>query len=217
MHYLFSLVFHLSTVLSSILKSRQKLGGCMKDLQKLAWPSRWINILLTVSVLAYVYCLPRVGDAFGYPETFQEMLPFVFLWVGTHFSIGWASATHAWNGLIATTDSAVKPLGWDEDRKTEHEQRFDSFMGMIWGTRLTFLIASAIIAIPLAFSAFSLLTGGYPSELSALERQMLAVLLSAGLFGFSPWVFLNSRMVQYQEKILPVIQKAQRKEYGRYE
>jgi hypothetical protein len=189
----------------------------MKDLQKLAWPSRWINILLTVSVLAYVYCLPRVGDAFGYPETFQEMLPFVFLWVGTHFSIGWASATHAWNGLIATTDSAVKPLGWDEDRKTEHEQRFDSFMGMIWGTRLTFLIASAIIAIPLAFSAFSLLTGGYPSELSALERQMLAVLLSAGLFGFSPWVFLNSRMVQYQEKILPVIQKAQRKEYGRYE
>jgi hypothetical protein len=190
----------------------------LKDFQKLTWPSRWINILLTVSVLAYLYCLPRVGDAFGYPETFQEMLPFVFLWVGTHFSISWASATHAWNGLIATTDSAVKPLGWDEDRKTEHEQRFDSFMGMIWGTRLTFLIASAIVAIPLAFSAFGLLTGGFQSEWTALQRQLAALMvLSPGLFGFTSWVFLNSRMVQYQEKILPVIQKAQLKEYGRYE
>lgn len=175
-----------------------------------------MNILLTVSVLAYVYCLPRVGDAFGYPETSLELLPFVLLWVGTHFTIGWASATHAWNGLIATTDSAVKPLGWKEDRKTEHEERFESFMGMIWGTRLTFLIASAIIAIPLALSAFSLLTAGYPSDSTAQGRQVFAfVLLSPGLFGFTSWVFLNSRMVQYQEKILPVIQKAQLKEYGR--
>lgn len=190
----------------------------MKDFQKLTWPSRWINILLTVSVLSYLYCLPGVGDAFGYPETFQEMLPFVFLWVGTHFTIGWASATHAWNGLIATTDSAVKQLGWDENRKTEHEERVESFMGMVWGTRLTFLIASVIVAVPLAFSAFSLLTGGYPTEFSPLERQLLAlIVLSPGLFGFTSWVFLNSRMVQYQEKILPVIQKAQLKEYGRDE
>jgi hypothetical protein len=190
----------------------------MKDLQKLAWPSRWINILLAVSVLAYLYCLPRVGDAFGYPETFQEMLPFVFLWVGTHFSIGWASATHAWNGLIATADRAVKLLGWDEDRKTEHEERFESFLGMIWGTRLTFFIASAIVAVPLAFSVFSLLTGGNPSELTAFERQLLGLMvLSPGLFGFTSWVFLKSRLAQYQEKILPVIQQAQLKEYGRDE
>jgi hypothetical protein len=190
----------------------------MKNLQKLAWPSRWINILLTVSVFAYLYSLPRVGDAFGYPETSEENLLFILLWVGTHFSIGWASATHAWNGLIATTDSAVKLLGWDEDRKTEHEERLESFMRMVWGTRLTFLIASVIIAIPLALSAFSLLTTGYPSESTAHGRQVLAFLvLSPGLFAFTSWVFLKGRMAQYQEKILPVIQKAQLKEYGRDE
>ena len=190
----------------------------MKDFQKLTWPSRWINILLTVSVLAYLYCLPRVGDAVGYPETSEENLPFILLWVGTHFAIGWASATHAWNGLVETTGRAVKQLGWDEDRKTEHQERFESFMGMIWGTRLTFLIASAIIAVPLALSVINLLTAGYLIEISPEGRQgLVIVVLSPGLFAFTSWVFLNSRMVQYQEKILPVIQKAQQEEYGRYE
>lgn len=188
----------------------------MKEFQKLTWPSRWINTLLTVSVIAYMYAFEHVGVAFRYPETALEKLPFVILWVGTHFSIGWASATHAWNGLIATTDSAVKPLGWDEDRKTEHEERFESFMRMVLGTRLTFLIASMIIAIPLALSAFSLLTTGYPSESTAHARQLLAFLvISPGLFGFTSWVFLKNRLVQYQEKILPVIQKAKLREYGR--
>jgi hypothetical protein len=190
----------------------------LKEFQKLAWPSRWINTLLTVSVIAYMYTFEHVVVAFRYPETALEKLPFVMLWVGIHFSIGWASATHAWNGLIATTGSAVKLLGWDEDRKTEHEERLESFMRMVWGTRLTFLIASVIIAIPLALSAFSLLTTGYPSESTAHVRQLLAFLvISPGLFGFTSWVFLKNRLVQYQEKILPVIQKAQQEEYGRYE
>ena len=190
--------------------------GILKEFQKLTWPSRWMNSLLTVSVFAYLFCFERVGVAFRYPETALEQLPFVMLWVGTHFSIGWASATHAWNGLIATTDSAVKPLGWDEDRKTEHEERFESVMRMVWGTRLLFLITSAIIAIPLALSVFSLLTTGYPSESTAQNRQLLAFLvISPGLFALAAWVFLKNILVQYQEKILPVIENAQLKEYGR--
>jgi hypothetical protein len=43
------------------------------------------------------------------------------------------------------------------------------------------------------------------------------MVLSPGLFGFTSWVFLKSRLAQYQEKILPVIQQAQLKEYGRDE
>ena len=190
----------------------------MKEFQKLAWPSRWINTLLTVSVIAYMYTFAHVVVAFRYPETALEKLPFVMLWVGIHFSIGWASATHAWNGLIATTGRAVKQLGWDEDRKTEHQERFESFEGMIGGTRLTFLVASAIFAVPLALSVINLLTAGYLIELTPEGRQGLAILvLSPGLFAFTAWVFLKGRMAQYQEKILPVIQKAQLKEYGRDE
>lgn len=189
----------------------------MKDLQKLAWPSRWINILLTVSVLAYLYSLPRVADAFGYPETSQENLLFILLWVGTHLAIGWASATHAWNGLIATLDSALKPLGWNGDR-TEHQERLDSFKGLIGGTRLTFLIASAIFAVPLALSVLNLLTEGYLIELTAVgNRGLLLFAISPALFGFASWIFLTSRLSEYDLKVRPIIEQAQFEETGRKE
>jgi hypothetical protein len=190
----------------------------LKEFQKLTWPSRWINILLTVSVLAYLYSLPRVGDAVAYPETSEENLASILLWIGTHFAIGWASATHAWNGLIDTTGRAVKQLGWDEDRKTEHQERLESFMGMIWGTRLTFLIASAILAVPLALSVLNLLTEGYLIESTTVgNRGLLLFAISPALFGFASWIFLTSRLAEYDLKVRPVIEKAQFEETGRRE
>jgi len=189
----------------------------MKELQKLAWPARWINILITVSVLIYLYLLPQVIASVEFLSISLENLPVILVWIGMHLAIGWASATHAWNGLIATLDSAVKPLGWNGDR-TEHQERLNSFKGLIGGTRLTFLIASAIFLVPLALSALNLLTEGYLIESTAVgNRGLLLFAISPGLFAFASWIFLTSRLAEYDLKVRPVIEKAQIEETGRKE
>lgn len=188
----------------------------MKNLTKLAIPSRYPNSLITLSVMAYIFTIPHLGDTLADPRLLQDKILFISVWLSTHFAIGWASATHAWNGLIATLDTAVKPLGWDQDRKTEHQQRLESFMGMVWGTRLTVLASLGLFLFPLALSLLNLLTNGSLIDFDAESRQLATVLLvSPGLFAFASWVFLNSRLSRYYIQIRPVIDKAQLDETGR--
>jgi hypothetical protein len=190
----------------------------MKQFQEMAIPSRYPNIVITISVVAYIFQLAHVGDAVGNPRTFLEKLPFILVWIATHFTIGWASATHAWNGLIATLDTAVKPLGWDADRKTEHQERLESFLGLIGGTRLTVLIVSALFFFPIALSVLNLITDGYLIEFDAESRQLATIfLVSPGLFAFASWVFLNSRLAKYYIAIRPAITQAQLDETGKTE
>jgi hypothetical protein len=190
----------------------------MKDLQTLAVPSRYPNLLIAVSVIAYSFTFSHLSEAVDNPRLVQDKLVFILVWIATHFTIGWASATHAWNGLIATLDTAVKPLGWDEDLKTEHQERFESFLGLIAGTKFTVLVVSALFFFPIALSVLNLITDGYLIDFDAESRQLATILLvSPGLFAFASWVFLNSRLSKYFTKVHPVITRAQLDETGRLE
>jgi hypothetical protein len=189
----------------------------MKDLKKLESPPLWVNILLAASVFTYFFSIGNVFDALGYPESAVEKLPFILVWIGAHFTIGWASAAHAWNGLLDTLDTAIKPLGWEEDNKTKHQEKLDSFIGIIWGTRLTVLIVLGIFAFFIAVGALTLLMEGYLSERTLETRRGSGLLITVGLFAFASWVFLNSRLSQYYTKIRPAINRAQIEESGRSE
>jgi hypothetical protein len=189
----------------------------MKDLQKLALPPLWLNGLITASVLAYLFSFGNVIDSLGYPESAPERLPFILLWTGSHFAIGWASAAHAWNGLIETLDTSVRPVERDEDYKTKHQEKLDSFVGLVGGTRLTFLIVLGIFAIFIALRALGLLMDGYLIEPTLETRRGSGLLITVGLFAFTSWVFLNSRLLQYYKTIRPAINKAQIQESGRSE
>lgn len=184
----------------------------MKEFQKLAMPSRFPNSVITVSVIAYLFTLSQLGDTVADPRLLQEKLPFIFAWGATHLTIGWASATHAWNGLIATLDSALKPKRRKDDR-TEHEERLESVLGLVWGTRLTALIASIIVVLTLGLTALNATLGGFQMNISDLSKQFFVLLVvSPGLFAFTSWAFLSGRVTDYYTKVRPAIDKGRPEE-----
>jgi hypothetical protein len=180
----------------------------MKDLQKLAMHSRYPNIVITVSVITYFFTARHVGDSIAEPSLLQVNLPFIFAWIVAHFAIGWASATHAWNGLIATLDSALIPKRRAGDR-TEHEERLESVLGLVRGTRLTALIAPAFFILAIVLSVLNDLLSGSPLYISEFSWLMIVLLaVSPGLFAFASWAFLNGRVTEYYLKVRPAIDKA---------